>query len=386
MIRSMGHELAAVVALCMGFSSGAQSFTQTSGGQSAQDGVGAMVVGSGYAVAVRDRDPGAQRHVGTIYAMNGSGGFQSANALALTEPAFLQGLVNAADGSAFVLGSILPANDPADHDGLLVKLSNSGAVVWTVHPTVNGSQQYFNGTALPDGGIVVCGVEENGNGHDALITRFDAGGNVVWSHTGPGTTDAEAYGIAATSSDLIITGRQRTFGGHDDALLMRLDLSGNVVWTTTSGGPRNEQSRAVVNAGNGTFISAGWTNSVGAFDVSTQRIPDHVHLIAFDLDGDTLWTRAFGDTIFDREAHAMGLAPNGDLFVVGQRAALFLSDALVMRVSASGTLLWQRSIDLGEEDRLLHVLPLTDGVVSTGWSFGPFGRQLLFIRRNADGF
>ena len=70
----------------------------------------------------------------------------------------------------------------------------------------------------------------------------------------------------------------------------------------------------------------------------------------------------------------------------GERIDQGRSDALLIRRTSSGAPVWERSIDTGKEERLVNVLPMADGMLGTGWSFGEFGRQLLVIRRNADGF
>ena len=362
-----------------------QSFTQTFGGQYAQDGVGTMSTANGLQVAAREFFPEQLRYNAVLHATNNSGSLSASDPIDTPASTFLQDVVNASDGSAILVGSVLTPDD-ADHDGLIVKLNASGVPVWTTMPDRPGSQQYFGGTMAPDGSIVVCGVERTGNGHDVLVVRFTANGGLLWSHTEVGATEAEAHGIAVEGNDLIITGRTVNPSGDSDMLLMRMSLDGTVVWSQTRGGSNGDEGRAVVGIGSGVFVSAGWTDSYGMFDETSQRIPRHNYLIAFDLDGDTLWTKALGDTLYDRKAFALEKGPMGDLFIGGSRGASTLNDADLMRVTTTGTLVWERVVDTGKEERLTHILPLPDEVVCTGWSFGPFGRQVLIIRRNYDGF
>lgn len=365
---------------CMG-----QSFTQTIGGVSSEVGIGASAVGDGYRVSVRAYEVPATHQGGSVYSMSATGGLVSGAALALDGEVFLQDHVNAADGSVLLIGSIIPAN-VTDHDGLLVKLNMDGSVAWTMHPSLPGSQQYLGGYALPDGGVVVCGISATDDGHEALVTRSDVNGVVVWSHVEPSATDAEAHAVAVEGTTVMVTGRQKTFGGTDEALFLRMDLDGAVIWNTTKGGSANDECRAIIGTGDGTFVAAGWTNSYGTRDLTRDTIPFHTYIIAIELDGDTLWTKALGDTLFERHAYAMEAAPNGDLLIAGERSTSGLSDALLLRLSPLGGPIWERAIDTGKEERIVHLLPLADGMVGTGWSFGEFSGQLLFIRRNADGF
>ncbi len=366
--------------LCLG-----QSFTQTLGGVSSETGIGAVVAGDGYRVGVSVYDQTTFRHSASLYSMGASGGLESSGPVGLSDEVFLQAQVNAVDGSFFLVGSTLPSG-ANDHDGLVVKVTADGQLAWTVAPIQPGSQQYLGGVALPDGGIVVCGITSGSNGHDVFVSRLGPEGAPLWSHSEPSGTDAEAHAVAVEGSTVMVTGRLRTFGGTDDVLFLRMDLDGTVIWSTSKGGSANEECRAIISAGDGTFVAAGWTNSYGMRDITRDTIPFHTYVIAIDLDGDTLWTKALGDTLFERHGYAMETAPNGDLLIAGERSTSGLSDALLLRLSPLGIPIWERSIDTGKEERIVHLLPLADGMLGTGWSFGEFSNQLLFIRRNADGF
>jgi len=363
----------------------AQSFTQTIGGVSAQDGIGAMPTPTGYLVGVRDHDPQLGRHVGRSYGLSATGSLQSTVELPLNGSVFLQGMATVPNGIAFQFGSVLPGSGN-EHQGLVVKFNDQGDVTWTALDSLSGSVQYFGATGLPDGGVVVCGVVEGPTGHDAMISRFGPNGEQLWTRVLESLTDEEAYAIAADGTDVIVTGRSVNFGGTSDMLFAKLDLDGGLVWTTTWGGTAMEEARAIVAMGNGQFVAAGWTTSFGAFNPTLNTVPPHSYLIAIDLQGDTLWTRSIGDADQEHRTYALAIAPNGDLLTGGEVGTTGRSDALFQRFTSTGSLVWERTVDTGKEERLVHILPLPDGLVATGRSFGEFGRQLLFIRRNSDGF
>lgn len=363
----------------------AQSFTQTIGGLSAQDGIGAMPIPSGYLVGIRDHDPELGRHVGRSYRLSATGSLQSTVDLPLTGSVFLQGMATAPDGMTFQFGSVL-SRSRGQHQGLLVKYSDQGAVIWTALDSLSGNVQYFGATGMPNGGAIVCGLVEGPTGHDAVISRYGPNGEQLWVRVLESLTDEEAYAVAVDGTDLIVTGRSVNFSGTSDMLFARLDLSGEVVWTTSFGGSAQEEGRAIVPLGNGQFVAAGWTTSYGAFNPILNSIPPHAYLVALDLQGDSLWTRSIGNAAQEHRAYALAIAPNGDLFTGGEVGTSGHTDALFQRFTSSGTLIWERTVDTGKEERLVHILPLNDGLIGTGRSFGEFGRQLLFIRRNSNGF
>lgn len=381
----MDRKALRLLPICLPLFAHAQSFTQTFGGMNAQDGLGAWPSTNGFTVAVRQLGAEASgTYTASLARTNSSGGVEENLPLGPTAFAFMQNVVNAEDGSVFVLGSQL-REAPMGHDGAIMHLESDGTPIWSHVDVQDGMQQYYAGACLPDGGIVACGVSSNDTGHDALIVRYNADGEVVWRHTEPGSDEAEALGLAVQGQDLMITGRRANFSGHDDVLAMRMSLDGAVVWSTTFGFSNDETGRAVVSDGNGAFTLAGWTDSFGAFDQSSQRRTEHIYLLSIDLNGDTLWTRTIGDTLYDQRAYDLERTIDGDLLICGERATSGLSDALLLRTSSNGDTEWLRVLDLGKEERLTHALPLGDGVLTTGWSFGPYGRQVLFIKRNELG-
>lgn len=362
----------------------AQSFTQTFGARAAQDGIGAWSSPSGLNIMVRQFEVGSHRYASSRYSTSATGSMLNTTPLPGSTDQFLQNTVAAPDGGAFAVGSRL-RGEPSHHDPLVIKLSAVGDVIWTTEPELPGPQQLFGGCSMPDGGAVFCGTNAEGGMHQAYVVRLSSSGAPLWSYTLATPTPTEAFAAALDGDALVLTGRQATFSGTDDMLLFRMTTGGDLLWSSSFGGSAMDVGRAAVVPSPGTVVVAGWTNSVGAFDVSSQRRPYRAYLAAFDSEGDTLWTRAIGDTTYDQRAYALIPAINGDFYLAGERATSALSDAVLMRITAQGAVVWQRVLDLGKEERFTQATPLADGVVATGWSFGEFGRQVLFVKRSPDG-
>lgn len=364
----------------------AQGFVNTYGTTLAEDGVGTVPFGSGFLIATRRYIDAAIGHQAQLLFLSASGAVSSWEPISgLDGRSFMQAMCEAPSGGAFLAGSSLPPGS-SHHDGFVAKLDASGGLLWLTRPALSGDEQYFAVHALPDGGCIAAGVRSDGAGHDAWVTRFNAFGLVQWHRSIDDFADVEAHAIAMQGDVVMLTGRQLNFGGSTDAWIARLNLDGDVVWTSSWGGVRNETGRALLRIGTDAFLLAGTTNSEVPYDVTEARHKDHLYLVAFDLNGDSLWTRAVGDTLFDRRGYAMAIAPNGDLLIVGERAVVHgASDAFACRLSPSGNLLWQRTWDLGKEERLLAVSALPDGFVAAGWAFGEASRQVLVVRRDPSG-
>ncbi|MEO8590529.1 MAG: hypothetical protein ABI432_14225 [Flavobacteriales bacterium] len=382
----LSHASRSVIIIC-GLSSlvaHAQSFTQQYGGRLSQDGVGIALRGGQYLIATTVFDSTTVQHRGKLLITGSDGQQVSWNELPIAGAVFLHAAEPSSDGGVFLAGSVIVPGG-STHDGLLVKLDATGALQWVAQPERTGDEQYFDIASLPDGGAVVCGVENTGAGHDAWTCRFNADGGTLWNTSAGGPLDEEANAVAVNADGAMLTGRQMNFGGTSDAWFAWIDLGGVVQMTTSWGGPGTEAGRALIPVGADHFVMAGVTDSYGMFDTTEHRIKDNVWLIAINTNGDTLWTRSVGDTLFDHGAWCLDRAGNGDLLLGGERYSQGLSDALVQRVDTSGALIWERGIDTGKEEKLLGLRALPDGVVATGWSFTELSRQVLLLRRNALG-
>jgi outer membrane protein assembly factor BamB len=356
----------------------------TFGGPAAQDGIGAVAQTDGFLIAARAFDPTSAAHVVQLYKRTLSGQALSTITLPIEGAVFPQALAPAADEGALLAGSVIRPGE-STHDGLLIRLDAAGTVLWTLILERPGDQIYLGVSATPDGGAIVCGVNEQGAGHDALLARFDANGSLLWEQVFEELFDAELHAVVPDPGNgILATGRTLNAGGTSDVLLVRTDDNGETVWVTTDGGPADDTGRSVRSLGNGQCVIAGTTLSYGPANAQGQRKAS-VYLAAFDLQGDTLWTSTYGDTLVQRRAHALDVAPNGDLLVAGELGTTGSTDALVLRFNATGEWIWTRTFDLGEQDQLVSLQALANGFVAAGGSFESMGRQILLVRRDANG-
>ncbi len=360
--------------------SGQNSFIAVHGGMNAQDGVGMVPSGNGWLVAARVFDGDEKRYRPMLLRTGPNGQLIEWTGLPMDGVVFLQAMAAGPAGTSFIAGhSFAPGR--TTHDGVLIKLDAQDNVSWAVRPSLAGDQQYHAVAALPDGGAVACGMAVSGGTQEVLVTRFGAAGNVLWSQVFPSLFHEAGHAIATDATNIAIAGRRMLAGGTNDAMMMRLDLDGQLQWAQSWGGEAHEEGRALLFTPDGNIMMAGHTDSYGPTDQQGRR-KRCIHLIKVDIAGDTLWTRVQGDTIFNRMAHALAMAPNGDLLVGGERYRSAISDAMALRFNGSGASLWEHVYPEGKEGRIMHIHPLPVGFAGCGWSFGEAGRQALILRRN----
>lgn len=206
--------------------------------------------------------------------------------------------------------------------------------VLLIHTNANGDTVFSKGYGLPeteigltvaqtrDSGFVIAGKQVflvNGvQQGDAFVIKTDSLGIIQWSNFYRDTLWEELVGIAQTADGgYIACGNTFMYGaGRYDFLLMRLDSIGHVVWSKYYGGPDDDASYAVISNVDGTFVLSGYSKSLG-YGHRLQGDPlVNVLLVKVDANGDTLWSRAYGDGLQD-EAYRCNAVPDGGYVISG---------------------------------------------------------------------
>ncbi len=132
-----------------------------------------------------------------------------------------------------------------------------------------------------------------------------------------------------------------------------------LMWTRDVGGTRPDGAYALEATADGGFVAAGFTGSFATSGVNDS------YIVKTDAMGQVEWTQVIGGrpnlSEFARQIRQL---PDGGFIVAG-----FLEvnpqtfDAMVMRLDASGRLLWLRQYDpgFGEDDRAHCITPTSDG-------------------------
>ena len=169
--------------------------------------------------------------------------------------------------------------------------------------------------------------------------------------------------------------------GSDDVWVVKLDVNGNIMWQHLFGGSTFDVGQSIEETSDGGYIVAGYTYSSNGTVSATQGGGD-AWVMKLSSSGSLLWEDTYGGSKFD-EANSIIVSPDGgyiiagltqsnDGDVIGYRGGY--SDAWVFKLNESGTIIWQRSLGGSNDDQGNSVIATTDGsYLLAGWTYSNDG-------------
>jgi len=236
-----------------------------------------------------------------------------------------------------------------------------------------------------DGGYIIGGYTTS-LGFDYYLIKADSTGDTLWTRTfGDISHDDKAYSAQQTSDGgYIITGQTEGFGGTNyNIYVVKTDPNGNLQWSKEFVGILSDDySRSVQQTSDGGYIIAGTTGTygVGGFDI---------YLIKVDANGDSLWTRTFGDTGFELGYYVQETADGG--FIITGNTTSFgagLRDVCLIKTDQNGMVSWTKTFVGTDDDYGYFVQQTADsGYIISGYtlSFGAGDYDVYLIKTDGSG-
>ena len=188
-----------------------------------------------------------------------------------------------------------------------------------------------------------------------LATRLDSSGRVEWSRFAADTfaqsaPSPGAWGVALNDASLVGVGLTGGWNDQSSRLrVMKYDSAGEVVWTRTYGDEVLLPQGVVPNDDGGVTV-AGLS--------CTPEWESSIFVLRLDRQGDVVWRKDIGPEACLMCVYHLAIAEDQSVFLVGTRAQ-------VLRVSATGELLWVKSYGLSSYD-LYSVATAPDGGIVLG--------------------
>lgn len=217
----------------------------------------------------------------------------------------------------------------------LIKTDAAGDTLWTrTFGNSSASQVGLCVKQTVDGGYIVAGNTGMGSGmSDYYLIKTNSAGNLVWSKTYGGTGIDGAFSVLQTSDGgYMVGGQSSSFsaGGYTDLYLIRTDSAGNLQWSKTYGGAFTDAFSGMAPTTDGGFIIAGYSTS---FSANTHT---DTYLIRIDATGNVLWSKKYGGMYEDR-AYSVFQTNDGGFMVGGTSEISAIKKAHIIKTDSQGS-------------------------------------------------
>jgi FlgD Ig-like domain len=180
---------------------------------------------------------------------------------------------------------------------------------------------YFGGSADFGGGPLMSG------GLDMFVAELDSGGNHLWSKNFGG---ALGYSVATDGLGNVVTtglfngtvdfgGGPLTEAGGGDIFVAKFDLNGNHLWSKTFGNADFQYCQSVATDGaNNVVITASFPGTVdfGGGPLTSAGYDD-IFVAKLDANGNHLWSQRFGDADWSDTSTSVAADGSGNIAITG---------------------------------------------------------------------
>ncbi len=331
-------------------------------------------------------------------------------------------MINTAEGG-YIMAVVSDSNDGmvnGNHgyfDIWVVKMDAFGIVEWKRCYGGSGAEWDCEVIQSSDGGYIIrsnvsdiigdgndgdmsgCYSDEWGHFQDVWVFKIDTFGNLQWQRCIGGNGYDRIYSIMeGADGGVLLCGETDSedgdvvgLHGSGDIWIVKLDDEGNIVWQRCLGGSGGDYSSVVSPSNDGGYIVLGLTSSsdgdvLGYHDGLDSNYYDgywdyfywdDAWIVKLDASGNILWQRCLGGTANDylrtissiQDGYLLaGYTSSDDGDVVGYHAGV-ISDALdawIVQLNESGNIVWQRCLGGAQSDGVGEVKLMDDGYLFRG--------------------
>ncbi len=317
-------------------------------------------------------------------------------------------VVQSNDGNYVILGTTnstdgdLAGRPDLGRDYWLLKLDSDGEKLWS--KTLGGSESdtATNLAKTSDGGFIISGysrssdgdISENAGFHDFWIVKVNSVGDIQWekSYGFPGSDQAfkvfetkegnyfaagffdvgaceeDGMPVLCPGDDLQTNDDTRnTRHGVGEFWGILMDSNGEKIWRKYFGGSLNDRCYDALQTDDGGFLLAGQSES-DDFDITDDRGSYDFWLVRLDASGTMLWTKSFGGAEID-QGYALAKTPDGNYIMTGDTRSDDQDvssvngggDAWVIKFDDNGNKIWEKTYGGSAFDSGRGIKPMTNG-------------------------
>ena len=290
-----------------------------------------------------------------------------------------QAIINTTDGGYAILGHAqsmdgdVTTKSNESYDYWLLKYDATNQLEW--QKTYGGSADDRGADLIQtsDGGYVIVGksksndfeVSENAGFDDFWVAKLDSNGSVSWENSFGFAGSDIPYSIIQTNDDgYLLSGvldvsasngqgdRNSILSRHagGDYWVIKLNSNGVKQWSNYYGGSFTDTAYDAIQTEDDGYIIVGSSDS-NDVDITNNRGTYDFWIIKISATGSLVWEKSFGGSEID-EAHAISKSADGNYLIAGDTRSSDLNisqnngaaDLWVIKITPEGTLLWEKSL------------------------------------------
>ena len=234
-----------------------------------------------------------------------------------------------------------------------------------------------------DGGFILAGwsqsfeglVADNHGVNDYWVVKTNSEGEIVWTKSIGGSGNDYCRDIVKmTDGGYLLVGHSYSNDddvsenmGFDDFWVVKITDDGSIEWEKSFGGSGSDEAYAASPISDGGCILAGSTGSNDG-DVSENKGLDDFWIVRLNASGDLVWERSYGGSSTDI-AHSVFQTSDGDFVILGKTLSNDgdvsgnngFYDFWVIKLTDSGELIWQNCLGGSYHDNGKCAIEASDG-------------------------
>lgn len=288
-------------------------------------------------------------------------------------------IISTADGGYAILGHAQSMDGDVttkfneSYDYWLLKYDATNQLEW--QKTYGGSADDRGADLIQtsDGGYVMVGksksndlqVSENAGFDDFWVAKLDSSGSISWENSfGFAGSDIPYSIIQTNDGGYLLSGvldvsasngqgdRNSILSRHagGDYWVIKLNSNGVKQWSKYFGGSFTDTAYDAIQTEDNGYIIVGSSDS-NDVDITNNKGTYDFWIIKISATGNLVWEKSFGGSEID-EAHAISKSADGNYLIVGDTRSSDLdisqnngaADLWVIKITPEGTLLWEKSL------------------------------------------
>ena len=244
--------------------------------------------------------------------------------------------------------------------------------------TTDGGYAVLGHTQSMDGDVL----NKSNESYDYWLLKFDANNQLQWQKTYGGSDDDRGVDLIQTSDNgFAVIGKSKSSdlevsenAGFDDFWVSKLDSSGAIIWEYSFGFAGSDTPYSIIQTNDNGYLLSGVLDvsaSNGQGDrklILSRHTGGDFWVIKLNASGVKQWSNYYGGSFTDTAYDAIQTEDDGYIIIgssdsddVDITNNLGSYDFWILKISATGTLVWEKSFGGSEIDEAYGISQAADG-------------------------